>query len=46
MENGNKFDIANFSKRRNLPQPHEIEDIVKRYENDLENTETNYIDLI
>ena len=27
-------------------QPHEIEDIVKRYENDLENTETNYIDLI
>lgn len=27
-------------------QPHEIEDIVKRYENDLESTETNYIDLI
>jgi hypothetical protein len=27
-------------------QPHEIEDIVKRYENDLESTETNYVDLI
>jgi hypothetical protein len=27
-------------------QPHEVEEIVKRYESDLENTETNYIDLI
>lgn len=27
-------------------QPHEIEDIVKRYESDLESTETNYVDLI